>query len=670
MFLKKLNRAVFCILLLAPSLTEINATAAEAKNTAKISDEVLHQFAPEGATQTNSSVNDTKNPSNQFNKKYFSQVVATANRLATESGWSILKMGGNAVDAAVCIQMVLTLVEPQSSGIGGGGFLVLGKKGGEVRVFDGRETAPLRADDQLFLDETGKPIPFKSAQLSSKSVGVPGLVAMLWQAHHKYGKLPWKALINPAIELANHGFPVSQRLHDLLSIDKDLINNEYAKNYFFQTNKEPWPVGHLLKNPELAVVLQTIATKGGGAFYKGKLAQTIVDTVNTGAPSTVIDTADFEIYKTVEREPLCFEFDAPEKLLASTQLHRYKICGAPPPSSGTLAMAQILGILSNTRADKIPFSPEWLHFYTEAARLALADRDEYVGDLGDLELGTQISQDGNKVSNNNLWKALINADYLEKRAQLIEDSRMDSPTFGVPAGLDALNTALLNAPMPAQPENGTTHISIVDRYGNSLALTSSIESAFGSHKMVNSGQGLPGGFLLNSQLTDFSFTNRSANGQTILNRVGPGKRPRSSMTPTLVFEVLGPNVKNKANKNSPSEFRFKASLGSPGGVAIIHFTTQTLWAMLKWGLTPQEAINLPHFAITQPKGSLFLEQDLFDDTWTQSLKARQQNFVFTPLTSGVQAVEAIPLNPQDVLDRRIGYLAGADKRREGKVMGR
>jgi len=656
-------------------ITFTMAGAAEIKDASKINTEILNQYAPESATQTL-----LKN--NVSNAKYSREVVATANPIATQSGWNILRKGGNAVDAAVCIQMVLTLVEPQSSGIGGGGFLVLGKsavarknKGKDqiahlqrtgtmprledsITVFDGRETAPSSANENLFLDSSGieaKPMDFKTAQLSSKSIGVPGVVAMLWQAHRKYGKLPWKSVIEPAIELAESGFPISPRLHELLVLDKDLIKDKAAKDYFYQSSLEPWPVGHTLKNPELAKVLRSISNGGANGLYLGKWAKTIIDTVNGDFDSKYMNLDDLANYKSIARAPLCFDFTSNHTFHAlvekSEESHSYKICGAPPPSSGTLAMAQIFGMLIHTQGDQLAFGPDWLHYYTEASRLAFADRDQYVGDL-------EFKGNENTEANFKLWNSLISPEYLNLRAKLIEDSKMSAPKYGVPAELQASNIALQNAPMPDQPEYGTTHMSIVDRYGNSVAFTSTVESAFGAHKMVNSNDGLKGGFLLNSELTDFSFLSHDSEGKPIINRVQPGKRPRSSMTPTLVFEM--PDSKNTTSSNPGAHPLFKASLGSPGGAAIIHFTTQTLWAMLKWGLSPQEAINLPHFAIIKPTGNLYLEKDAFDDIWTQSLLRRQQSFVMTPLTSGIQAIEAV----------KNGFIAGADNRREGTVIGR
>jgi gamma-glutamyltranspeptidase/glutathione hydrolase len=364
-----------------------------------------------------------------------------------------------------------------------------------------------------------------------------------------------------------------------------------------------------------------------------------------------------------------------------------------------------------------------LHFYTEAARLAFADRAQYVSDVSkladatndaDLQSSDAIHKgykapknhnDQLATSDNNdaLWQALISPEYTAERALLIKDMRGAAPKFGVPSALSRLSSSMRYAPMPDQVEFGTSHISVVDRFGNSVALTSSIESAFGAHRMVNSKRGLKGGFLLNSELTDFSFRAEDSQGIPIANRLSPGKRPRSSMSPTLVFELSDQknNLRSDHSHSLPApstidstsfKGHFKASLGSPGGAAIIHFTAQTLWAMLKWNMSPQEAIDLGHFALISAGGDLLLESNKFDDAWIQALKARGQTVLLTPLTSGVQAIERLdgefrndPIlsasgqnnlaqkcklcRPTTAKRWRTGYLAGADNRREGRVLG-
>ena len=634
-------------------------------------DEFQHTPAPTLAGQSLSSYDEPESATSWSSKPgwtYSTEAVAAANPIAAQAGLSILRKGGNALDAAICIQMVLTLVEPQSSGIGGGGFIVLSRQpssgvgsgggpgGGQVgtggvTVFDGRETAPASANETLFLNSDGTPLKFKAAQKSSRSIGVPGIVAMLWQAHQRYGKLPWRDLIQPAVKLAENGFAISPRLFQLLSGDSELIQNKFAREYFYQPDLTPWPIGHNLKNPELASILKDIAREGDKAFYQGIWASAIIDTVNhndTGQRELRMGLEDLKSYRPLTRVPLCFDV----KTHPTGQTERYRVCGAPPPASGTLAMAQIFGMLEKTIAKDLPFGPDWLHFYTEASRLALADRAKYVSDTGPSDKHTQGFEDSLA------WQALISANYLRERAKLIGEEKMKAPQFGVPLELLQSKVPLQIGLMPEQPEHGTSHISIVDRLGNSVAFTSSIESAFGSHRMVNSGRGLKGGFLLNSQLTDFSFLPFDEMGRPIANRPGPGKRPRSSMSPTLVFKIQNETPTNsKFGHKEPN--LFFASLGSPGGNAIIHFTAQTLWAMLNWGLTPQEAINQAHFALIQPSGDLILEQNLFNEIWLTNLTQRHQAYIQAPLTSGVQAIQKGPL----------GLTGGADPRREGVVLG-
>ena len=630
------------------------------------SDELTRNY-PGAQLEQRTSIDYSREASSGWSNKpgweYSTEAVAAANPLATRAGLQILEKGGNAVDAAVAIQMVLTLVEPQSSGIGGGGFLVL-SHAGRVVVFDGRESAPSRATEKLFTRDDGKLLDFKTAQLSSRSIGVPGVVSMLWEAHHHYGKLPWADLIRPATQLADSGFPISPRLFQLIQRDTDLLRNAYAREYFYQSDSTPWPVGHVLKNPELSKILKDIGRFGSKAFYLGKWANATVDaannrgkltSVNFDSSEVMMNADDLKNYKALIREPLCFEvgINAPNDLEGL-----YKVCGAPPPASGTLAMAQIFGMLEKTPVQGLPFGPEWLHYYTEASRLALADRDKYVYDSG-CSNQTRQTKNTNCIEESKTWRALIDPEYLGERARLIGDQKMQTPNFGIPPGLEQSSVIQKMGSMPYQPEHGTSHMSVIDRYGNAVAFTSSVESAFGSHRMVNSGEGLMGGFLLNSQLTDFSFAAEDSLGNPIANRPGPGKRPRSSMSPTIVLKLSSVKGTHKLTHPMPRPEIF-ASLGSPGGNAIIHFTSQTLWALLNWNMSPQEAINLGHFSINKPNGELILEQNLFSEDWLNSLKERGQAFTEAPLTSGVQAIER----------KQSRLIGGADPRREGIVLGR
>ena len=550
--------------------------------------------------------------------------VAAANPLATDAGYQVLKAGGNAIDAAVAVQMVLSLVEPQSSGIGGGAFL-LHSSGRELVAWDGRETAPAAATEKLFIGADGKPMPFYDGVVGGRSVGVPGTVRMLEQAHRAHGRLPWAQLIQPAIQLAEQGFQVSPRLATMLANEKHLIKDPVAAKYFYDAAGKPWPVGHVLKNPELAEVLKSIAARGSAALLQGPVAQAIVDKVTRHANPGQMALADLANYQPKRRAPLCHDLAAAGKTV--------EVCGFPPPSSGAIAIGQILGILAQTPgaamkpdAAGLP-TADWLHYYTEAARLAFADRAQYVADPD------FVQPPGGS------WLSLLDPAYLKSRAALIGAQSLKVAQPGQPG---AVKTSF--APMPEQPEYGTSHISIVDAHGNALAMTTTIEDAFGARQMVK-------GFLLNNELTDFSFAPTGADGQPIANRVQPGKRPRSSMAPTLVFE------KNADGSRGP----LLMSGGSPGGALIIHYTAKTLHGVLNWGLTPQQAINLPNFGSTN--GPSLLEEKKFPPATVEALRTRGAEVREMNMTSGLQAITRANVHGKPM------WLGGADPRREGVVLG-
>ena len=556
--------------------------------------------------------------------------VAAASPLATDAGYQVLKAGGSAVDAAIAVQMVLTLVEPQNSGIGGGAFL-LHFNGRRVEAFDGRETAPAAADEKLLLGVDGKPLAFYDAVVGGRAVGTPGTVAVLEMAHKRYGKLPWAKLFEPAIALASGGFRVSPRLNSLLGTEEHLKKDPVAAAYFYQADGMPHAVGHVLRNPALAAVLKKIAAGGTKALHEGEVAQAIVDKVqkHAGNPGK-LSLADLAGYKAIQRAPICHDYRA--------SAHDFRVCGFPPPSSGAIAIGQILGLLNQTNAatlaleDGLP-SAQWLHLYTEASRLAFADRAQYLSDPDFVQPPA-----GN-------WMSLLEPGYLADRAKLIGQTpnsmSMKTAMPGVP---DGAKTAY--APMPEQAEFGTSHISIVDADGNSIAMTTSIEDGFGSRQMVNL-EGLSGGFLLNNELSDFSFAPADASGAPIANRVQPGKRPRSSMSPTLVFDkATGALV---------------MSGGSPGGAMIIHYTAKTVYGILNWGMLPQQAINLPNFASLN--GPTLLEEKRFPVATVNALNARGHEVREVNMTSGLQAItrgqaHGVPM-----------WMGGADPRREGVVMG-
>ena len=553
--------------------------------------------------------------------------VAAANPLATDAGYQILKAGGSAVDAAIAVQMVLTLVEPQSSGIGGGAFL-LHSNGKAVEAYDGRETAPAAADEKLFLGADGKPVPFYDGVVGGRSVGVPGTVRMLELAHKQHGKLPWATLFQPAITLAEGGFKISARLNTLVAADRHLKKDPVAAAYFYKADGDARDVGVNLRNPELAAVLRKIAAEGSKALHEGQIAQAIVDKVQKHPTNPgKLSLADLAGYQPKKREALCHDYQVATK--------DFRVCGFPPPSSGAIAIGQILGILKNTDAaakplqDGIP-SADWLHLYTEAARLAFADRAQYVADPDFVQPPAGS------------WSSLIAPAYLADRAKLIGAQSMKVAQPGTPG---AVKTSY--APMPDQPEYGTSHISIVDAFGNAVAMTTTIEDQFGARQMVTTSAARSGGFLLNNELTDFSFAPADAQGQPIANRVQPGKRPRSSMAPTLVFDKATGEL--------------LMSGGSPGGAAIIHYTAKTLYGVLNWGLMPQQAINLPNFG--SMNGPTLLEEKRFPPATVEALRARGAEVREMNMTSGLQAITLGNAHGKKL------WMGGADPRREGVVMG-
>lgn len=590
--------------------------------------------------------------------------VAAAHPLASEAGLSMLNQGGSAIDAAIAAQMVLALVEPQSSGIGGGAFL-MHWDGQRTQAWDGRETAPAAATPALFLQADGKPLSFAQAQASGKAVGVPGAVRMLEAAHRQHGKLPWATLFEPAIRLAEQGFEVTPRLHKLLREANPAQSDPQARAYFYPPQAGeaggllPWSVGHRLKNPALAAVLRRIAAEGSAALHQGKVAEDVVRRVQQHTRPGALALADLAGYQPVQREPICTDWR-----------ERWRVCGFPPPSSGHLAIMQILGTLDALPPLPTPVlsgegkvqqpSAEWLHRYAQASRLAFADRAMYVADPA-----FTPAPGGD-------WRSLLNPAYLAERARSIGERDSGPASAGTPpvwqaAALDfsvpglagvtpgrpARSARLAWAPQPDQPEYGTSHISVIDAQGHAVAMTTTIEAAFGTGVMSDGGTGLPGGFLLNNQLTDFSFTPQDAQGRPVANRVEPGKRPRSSMSPTLVFDRQSGQL--------------VMSLGSPGGAAIIHYTAKALLGTLAWQLGPQAAIDLPNFAHTNG-AALILEKDRFSAATLDALAQRGHTVQQPELTSGLQALtnpQAQPPGPW----RGVAGRGGADPRREGVVLG-
>ncbi|WP_085641025.1 MULTISPECIES: gamma-glutamyltransferase [unclassified Pseudomonas] len=552
-------------------------------------------------------------------------MAAAANPLAAEAGREMLSKGGSAVDAAIAMQAVLTLVEPQSSGIGGGAMIVLWD-GKQVRTYDGRETAPAGATEKLFLQADGKPMPFPQAQIGGRSVGTPGVMRALELAHRQHGRLPWATLFEPAIKLAEDGFALSPRLHSLLASDPAIGQSPDMARYFLNADGSVKAVGTRLRNPELAAVLKRIAHEGADALYKGPIAEEIVAKVQGHANPGSLSLNDLARYQAKERAPLC------------TDYKRWQVCGMPPPSSGGIAVAQILGTLQalETRDPRLALTPlkprktdlpagiepapEAVHLIAEAERLAYADRAQYVADTDFVPVPV---------------KGLVDPGYLATRAGLIGERSMGSARPGNPPGVQ-----VAYAPDRSPLRISTSQVVAVDDFGGAISMTTTIEAAFGSHLMVQ-------GFLLNNQMTDFSFIPEE-NGQKVANRVEPGKRPRSSMAPTLIFDRASGG--------------FVATVGSPGGSQIIEYVAKTTVGLLDWNLDAQDAISLPNFG--SRNGPTELEQGQFSPALIQALKAQGHAVNEIDMTSGTQAIVRV----KDA-QGKVSFEGGADPRREGEALG-
>lgn len=533
-------------------------------------------------------------------------MVVAANPLAAATGRDILHRGGSAVDAAIAVQLVLGLVEPQSSGIGGGAFLVYyDRQTKEIHTYDGRETAPAAATPNRFLDEKGNPLPFYDAVIGGKSVGVPGTIKMLEMVHKAYGKLPWQELFQPAIQLAEAGFPISPRLHTLLSKDPYLPRFEPAKSYFYQPDGKPKSVGTKLVNKPYSQVLQKIAFRGADGFYQGRIARDIVATVQNASVPGDLTTKDLANYQAKERSPVCGIYRV------------YKICGMGPPSSGPLTVIQILGILENFHLSALkPNSLQAVHLFAEAGKLAYADRGIYMADPDFVPVPTE---------------ELINPEYLKLRAILINPNQ--AMTEAKPGQLLSKQSLLWGSDNAIEFPS-TSHISIVDKYGNAVSMTTSIEDAFGSRLMVR-------GFLLNNQLTDFSFS-PTVDGKPVANRIEAGKRPRSAMSPMMVFDQNGKLI---------------VVVGSAGGSRIINYVAKTLVGILDWELDSQEAISLPNFGNRNSATELELGTDI------ANLKIDLEK-----MGHSVQIVEQTSGSHGIFLTHQ-SLIGGVDPRREGLALG-
>ncbi|MFC5379880.1 gamma-glutamyltransferase [Aquipuribacter nitratireducens] len=550
------------------------------------------------------------------------EMVVTANPLATAAGVKVLRQGGTAADAAVAVQAVLGLVEPQSSGLGGGAFAVwYDADTGEVTTYDARETAPMAATEDRFAG-----LSFVTAWQSGLSVGVPGTPMLMETLHDEQGQRPWPTLFTDGIRLAQGGYAVTDRTADqvnsLLALnpsctDRLFFRDPTAFEYFTNgsaTDCAAVPAGTRVQNPDYADTLRTLRSQGAAGFYTGDLADAVVEAVTTDpAIPGDMTLADLAAYEVVEREPVCHDYRG------------HEVCGMGPPSSGALAVGQILGILENVDLGEDPLGEEFVHLFAQAGRLAFADRNLYVGDTDYVTVPVE---------------GMLDEDYLASRAALITDMDMGTAAPGTPPGeFDP------TAPQTNDEGAGTSHVSIVDRYGNALSMTTTIESSFGNGVMVPGG-----GFLLNNELTDFSFAPVGADGVPVANRVEPGKRPRSSMSPTIVFDPAGD---------------LELVTGSPGGSSIIGYTAQSIVNVLDFGLDPQTAVDVPHHQnrngatnLEAPIPGVTLDYDV--EALAAALEARGHPVSIGTLTSGLSVIQ--------VTDD--GLVGGADHRRDGTVGGR
>lgn len=543
-------------------------------------------------------------------------MVVAANPYASEAGAEILRAGGSAVDAAIAMSLVLALVEPQSSGIGGGGFLLTFNPSTQrVLAYDGRETAPAQVKPTQFLNAEGKPLGVLDAVSGGISVGTPGMLRLLELAHRAEGKLAWSRLFAPAIRLSEQGFQVSPRLHKLIASDPLLPKSATARAYFLLPDGSPLPVGHVLKNPALAQVLRRVASEGVQAFYTGVLAEAMVKAVGEGPRPGALQLSDLAGYQAKVREALCVPW------------RQRRVCGFPPPSSGGLAVAQLLGIFEQLPLE--PVKPEtglhpvddlpFAHFLAEASRLVFADRNLYVADPDFVSVPVE---------------KLLSPAYLKARAALIQPNR----SLGLaPAGVLASNGWPF-APDRSLELPATSHLVVVDAQGRGVSMTNTIESAFGSRVWVQ-------GFLLNNELTDFSFVSEE-NGQPVANRLEPGKRPRSSMTPTLVLDEAG---------------QLEALLGSPGGSQIIGYVARPLLSYGYYGLPFGETFRRPH--LINRNGATELERVPGYEGWLERLKVglseRGHTVLERELNSGLHGIQRDPG----------GWRGAVDPRREGLAVG-
>jgi len=542
------------------------------------------------------------------------QMVVAANPHATEAGISILRAGGSAVDAAIAVQLVLSLVEPQSSGIGGGAFMLVfdgsaADGAAEVTSYSGRETAPAAGHPDMFRTDGG-PGGFARVAFGGLPVGVPGVMRMMEMAHREHGRLPWADLFAPAIELAESGFEISPRLYFLLDRSARSPKGTEFDAHFFDADGNARPVGYRLVNEAYADTLRLLAAEGAEPMYTGSIARAIVERVHDNPISEGLMTlADLAAFQPEKRTALC------------TPYREWRICGPRLPSSGGLTVQQMLGLLEPFDMPALRDDPATgIHLIAEAGALAFADRDLYMADPKFVEVPVE---------------GLLDPTYVRQRSALI-DPRRALGTY--PAGTPPLAKAALLAPSPPNEMKSTSHFSIVDRYGDAVSMTTSVQGSFGSQLLV-------GGFVLNNQLTDFSFT-PEVDGMPVANRAEGGKRPLSSMTPSIVFDADG---------------RLHLLVGSPGGTRIIGYVAQAIVEVLDWDRNVQDAVTAPHFL--SQGGPIELEQDTELEQYAEALRAMGHRVAMRGENSGLHAIEIEYTDTGRVL------YGGVDPRREGVALG-
>jgi gamma-glutamyltranspeptidase / glutathione hydrolase len=542
-------------------------------------------------------------------------LVSAAHPLATEAGMEILRAGGSAVDAAIAVQLVLSLVEPQSSGIGGGGFLLyFDAKTGAVTSIDGRETAPASVQEGLFLKPDGTPMTFLEAIAGGRTVGVPGFFRLAEMAHKQHGRLPWRRLFAPAIRIAERGFAIGPRMFGMVDSAKTIIADfPEARAAYLDAKGAPKPVGSIIKVPANAKLLRRIARGGADVFYKGDVAKKMVDAVATSprAPATMT-LADLAAYQAVDRKPVCIEYRS------------YNICSMGPPSSGAITVLATLRQLE--RFDLKAMGANSLaatHVIGQAMSRAYADRDRYVADPAFVDVPTE---------------GMLDRGYLAARsADIAVDAKLSAaPTAGTPPGVKSAALSPNNGP----DIHGTSHWVVVDRWGNAASLTGTVQGPFGAFLKLD-------GFFLNNELTDFAFNPRPG-GVPSVNRAEPGKRPRSSMSPTIVTDKQG---------------RLVMAVGSAGGSAIIAHTLKTLIGVIDWNLDIQDAIELPN--VTAMGLNLNVEQNTPVAALRPQLEALGWKVSVRPMVSGLHGVQAV----RSADGQFVRYLGGADPRREGVALG-